>query len=199
MNQRDRTSNPWKVISQACVYENPWIRVDHHEVLNPAGAPGIYGTVHFKNHATAIVPIDERGKVVLVGQYRFAMSAYSWEVPEGGATPEAILQSAQRELLEECGLVAANWLEILGLDLSNSVSDERGTCFLAWNLSETAEFHPDPAERVDVKRLAFWEAVGLAERGEIRDAMSAASLFRVALMAVRGQLPPAVARLLPIR
>ncbi len=131
----DETKNPWTVLSQATAYENAWIRVNHHEVINPAGGPGIYGIVHFKNHAIGIVPIDESGNVLLVGQYRFALGCYSWEIPEGGgpiALP--ILESAQRELREECGLVAGSWLEILGMDLSNSVTDERGTAVLGVGL-----------------------------------------------------------------
>jgi len=142
----DETKNPWSVLSRATIYENEWIRVDHHEVLSPSGGPGVYGTVHFKNLATGVVPIDENGNVVLVGQYRFPLHAYSWEIPEGGgAHSVTALESAQRELREECGLTAGCWKEILGMDLSNSVSDERGTAFLAWELSEsTAE--PDESE-----------------------------------------------------
>src|ERR1022692_4849097 len=132
----DKTKNPWTVLSRATVYENQWIRVHHHEVLNPAGGPGVYGTVHFKSHATGVVPIDEKGNVILVGQYRFPLGAYSWEIPEGGGPRDIpALESAQRELREECGLVARCWTEILGMDLSNSVTDERSAMFLAWNLS----------------------------------------------------------------
>jgi len=69
------TANPWTVLSRATVYENEWIRVDHHEVLNLAGGPGIYGKVHFKKYATGVVPIDEEGNVILVGQYRFTLDA----------------------------------------------------------------------------------------------------------------------------
>src|ERR1700688_643041 len=122
----DEKKNPWTVLSRATVYENGWIRVDHREVRGPAGVPGVYGTVHFKNYATGVVPIDEKGNVVLVGQYRFPLGAYSWEIPEGGGRREIpVLESVQRELREECGLVAKNWTEILGMDLSNSVTDER--------------------------------------------------------------------------
>ncbi len=121
----NETKNPWTVVSRAIAYENPWIRVDHHDVLNPAGKPGVYGVVHFKNHAIGIVPIDENGNVILVGQYRFPHAAYSWEIPEGGGPAgPTILESAQRELREECGVTARNWLEVVGMDLSNSVTNE---------------------------------------------------------------------------
>ena len=192
----DETKNPWQVVSRAAVYENQWIRVDHHEVLGPAGGPGVYGTVHFKHHATGVVPIDESGNVILVGQYRFPLGAYSWEIPEGGGLMDiSPLESAQRELRAECGLAAASWAEILAMDLSNSVTDERSVIFLAWDLSETPA-QPDETEQLQISRLPFWEAVERVKRGDIRDSMSAAALLRVALMAVQGELPRPVANLI---
>ncbi len=190
----DQTKNPWTVLSQEMVYENEWVRVDHHEVLGPSGGPGVYGTVHFKNQATGVVPIDEKGNVILVGQYRFPLRAYSWEIPEGGgAHAVSALESAQRELREECGLAANSWREIVAMDLSNSVSDERSTVFLAWDLSEVGA-QPDDTEILQVVRVNFWEAVRRVKRGEIRDAMSVAALLRVALMASQNELPEEIAR-----
>jgi 8-oxo-dGTP pyrophosphatase MutT (NUDIX family) len=190
----DETKNPWTVISKTTKYDNPWIRVDHHDVLNPGGGPGIYGTVHFKNIAAGIVPIDEKGNVILVGQYRFALGTYSWEIPEGGASKDIpVLESAQRELREECGVVAQSWMEILGMDLSNSVSDESGTMYLAWNLSRTAA-EPEETEQIQIAHVPFWEAVARVKRGEIRDSMSIGALLRVALMALQNELPEEVAK-----
>jgi len=188
--------NPWTVRSRSEVYENDWIRVQHHEVLTPGGRPGVYGTVHFKHHALGVVPIDANGNVILVGQYRFPLDSYSWEIPEGGGPHTvSLLESAQRELQEECGIIAARWQKILGLDLSNSVSDESATVFLAWNLSET-EAQPEESEKLEVTRVPFWDAVKRAERGEIRDAISVAALFRTALMASQGELPREIDKLL---
>jgi 8-oxo-dGTP pyrophosphatase MutT (NUDIX family) len=189
----DETKNPWTVLSQATVYENAWIRVDHHEVLSPGGGTGVYGRIHFKNIATGVVPIDDKGNVILVGQYRFPLGAYSWEIPEGGGRREIpVLESVQRELREECGLVAGSWREILEMDLSNSVSDERCALFLAWDLSEVPG-QPDETEQLQVARVPFWEAVARVKRGEIRDAMSVAALLRVALMAIQRELPDQIA------
>lgn len=190
------TGNPWTVLSLTTAYENAWIRVDHHEVRNPAGGEGIYGTVHFKNQAIGIVPIDENGNVILVGQYRFPISAYSWEIPEGGGPPSAsILESAQRELREECGLIARSWTEIVNMDLSNSVTDEHGTAFLAWDF-ENVTAQPEDTEQLQVVRVPFWQAIERAKYGEIRDSLSVTALFRVALMAFQNELPASVAQLL---
>lgn len=190
----DENKNPWKVLSRATVYENDWIRAAHHEVLGPSGRPGVYGTVHFKHQATGVVPIDANGNVVLVGQYRFPLERYSWEIPEGGgAHAGTAVEAAQRELREECGVTARGWQEIVWMDLSNSVTDERATAFLAWDLSE-ADAEPDEHEELQVARVPFWEAVDRAKRGEIRDAISVAALYRVALMALQGELPEPIAK-----
>jgi 8-oxo-dGTP pyrophosphatase MutT (NUDIX family) len=194
----NETKNPWRVTSRAAVYENPWIRVDHHDVLNPAGKPGIYGVVHFKNHAIGVVPIDQGGNVILVGQYRFPHAAYSWEIPEGGGPADAtILESAQRELREECGVSARNWVEIAVMDLSNSVTDEKGTAFLAWDLSHgTAQ--PEDNEQLRVERVPFHEALERVKRGEIRDSLSVVAILRVALMALQGELPESLKGLIRV-
>ncbi len=192
----DETANPWKVLSKALVYENQWIRVDHHEVLGPSGGPGIYGAIHFKNQAVGVVPIDEKGNVILVGQYRFPLNAYSWEIPEGGGSHTiSAIESAQRELREECGLIAGRWMEVVQMDLSNSVSDEHSTTFLAWDLSET-HAQPDEHEELQVQHVPFWEAIALVKRGKIRDSISISALLRVALMALQGELPEPLAKII---
>jgi 8-oxo-dGTP pyrophosphatase MutT (NUDIX family) len=190
----DETKNPWAVVSKETRYENEWIRVDHHEVRKPSGGPGIYGVVHFKNHALGVVPIDKKGNTILVGQYRFPLGYYSWEIPQGGGiADEPLIESAQRELREECGVTANQWLQVLGMDLSNSVTDERGTAFLAWDLTEGIA-EPEDTEELQVVRLPFWEAVERAKSGGIRDLVSVAALLRVALMALHGELPEPVAK-----
>ena len=191
----DKAKNPWKVLSKATAYENTWIRVDHHEVRNPGGGPGIYGVVHFKAHALGVVPIDNHGNTILVGQFRFPLGYYSWEIPQGGGRKDAPLESAQRELREECGLSAVHWLPLLEMDLSNSVTDEQGAAFLAWGLEEEVAA-PEETEVLEITRLPFWEAVNRVKQGAIRDLVSIAALLRVALMAAEQELPEGVAQLL---
>src|ERR1700759_3945868 len=121
----DVNQNPWKIISEKPVYDNRWIGVTEFDVINPGGGKGIYGKVHFKHLAIGVLPIDEDGNTYLVGQYRFTVGGYSWEVPEGGGMPgEDPLVGAQRELIEETGLVASEWRQVLTMHLSNSVTDE---------------------------------------------------------------------------
>lgn len=167
---------PWKILSVVSPYENPWISVHHHEVINPSGGKGIYGVVHFKNQAIGILPVDDEGNIYLVGQYRFAISTYSWEIPEGGAPQgEDPLVAAKRELKEETGLVAADW-ELLGRAyLSNSVSDEESFYFLARGLSQQ-EACPEETEALSVKKITLKEAFLWLDEGKITDALSILAL-----------------------
>jgi len=177
----EKENNPWKTISEETAYENAWIRVEHHEVLNPAGNPGIYGKVHFKNTAIAIIAVDSEGFTYLVGQFRYTLNTYSWEVPEGGCSiesGESILEAAKRELLEETGLVALEWTELGEVYLSNSVSDEKAVMYLAQNLSQH-QACPEETEQLKIRKLPLKEAIEMAQNGEITDALSVLSLLKI--------------------
>jgi ADP-ribose pyrophosphatase len=172
--------NPWKTLSSKTRYDNPWIEVVEHQVLKPSGRPGIYGTVHFKNRAIAIIPVADNGDTWLVGQFRYPLGAYSWEIPEGGGPlSEEPLAAARRELKEECGIVAKSWELILEMDLSNSTTDEKSYTYLARDL-ELGESEPEEEEDLQLRRLPLKHAVEMAARGEIRDALAVASLFKAA-------------------
>jgi len=180
--------NPWTVLNERTIYDNKWIGLTEYDVLNPRGGKGIYGKVRFKNLAIGILPLDEKGNTWLVGQYRFTLDAYSWEIPEGGGDPALPpVESARRELLEETGLVAADWLLLMEMHLSNSVSDERAYMFLARGL-EQREAEPEETEQLVIRKLPFEEAYRMVEKGEITDSMSVASILKVKLMLAQGQL-----------
>lgn len=162
-------------------YENPWIIVWHDEVNRPDGSPGIYGVVHFNSLAVGIVPIDDNDEVTLVGQYRYVLDAWSWEIPEGGVPfAEDPLQGARRELREETGLEASEWRELGRFHLSNSVSDEAAVAYLATGLT-TGDAAPDETEALEIRRVPFNEAVAMTVDGRITDALSVLGLQAVAL------------------
>lgn len=180
--------NPWTILGEKKVYDNKWIGVTEYDVLNPNGGKGIYGKIHFKSLAIGVVPLDEEGYTYLVGQYRFPLEAYSWEIPEGGGDMDVSpVESAQRELLEETGLIAREWTHILDMHLSNSVSDERSYVFLARGL-EQREAMPEETEQLVIRRVPFDEAYQMVERGEITDSMAVAGILKVKLMLLQGQL-----------
>ena len=173
--------NPWQTTKSELKYENPWIRVDEHQVINPGGGEGIYGVVHFKNEATAVVALDEEDHIWLVGQYRYALNEYSWELPEGGAGGGDPLEAARRELKEEAGLIAQDWELLQRVHLSNSVSDEVGYIYLAQNIS-VGDAAPEECEELTVKRLPLQEAYEMVLRGEITDSLSVTGILRASQM-----------------
>ncbi|WP_158796603.1 NUDIX hydrolase [Pedobacter sp. L105] len=180
--------NPWTIVDSRKIYENNWIGLTEHQVINPSGGKGIYGEVHFRNHAIGILPLDEEMNTWLVGQYRFPLKAYSWEIPEGGG-PLGLepLDSAKRELLEETGLTATDWKELLQMHLSNSVSDELATVYIARGLTMgTAE--PEETEELVLRKLPFEEAYQMAMDGRITDSVSVAALLKAKILLLEGRL-----------
>lgn len=182
------TENPWKITSEKAIYDNKWIGLTEYQVMNPSGNPGIYGKVHFKNLAIGVIPLDADLNTYIVGQYRFALDQYSWEIPEGGGPLDAdALESAKRELLEETGLKATEWTEIQRMHLSNSVSDELCIIYLARGL-EQFEAEPEDTEQLIVHRVPFEDVYNMVCDGKITDSVTVASIFKVKLMLTEGTL-----------
>lgn len=172
--------NPWKILDSEVKYENNWIQVVHQNVLNPSGGKGIYGTVNFKSIAVGVVPIDKDGNTWLVGQYRFPLNEYSWEIPEGGCpNGEEVLDTAKRELKEETGLIAQNWSLISKLHTSNSVCNEVAYIFLAEEITQS-ESQPEDTEQLQVKKVSLVEALEMVLADKITDSMSVAGILKVA-------------------
>ncbi|MBO0358722.1 NUDIX hydrolase [Hymenobacter sp. BT186] len=184
----DENHNPWQVLSTEVKYHNPWISVREDQVVNPGGGRGIYGVVTMKNRALGIVPLDADGNTWLVGQYRYPLNEYSWEIPMGGGPVELdTLESAMRELREETGLLAHRWTNIARLHTSNSVTDEEGFVFLAEDL-EQGEVEPEETEDLRLWKLPFVEAVQMVMNNQITDAVSVAGLLKAEkVLAGRGQ------------
>jgi 8-oxo-dGTP pyrophosphatase MutT (NUDIX family) len=175
--------NPWKTRSNRVVYDNAWISVTENDVVQPDGNPGIYGVVHYKNKAIGVLPVDSQGNIFLVGQYRYPLNLYSWEIPEGGCPEgEDPLAAAKRELREETGLVAGKWQEISRAHLSNSVSDEESIIYLATEL-EQLEAMPESTELFEYKHIPFAQALEMVKQGEITDSISVMAIMHYALFA----------------
>jgi 8-oxo-dGTP pyrophosphatase MutT (NUDIX family) len=174
-------ANPWTTLGSRVVYENPWIAVREDQVIRPDGAAGIYGVVHFKNRAIGVLPVDAQGDVWLVGQFRYPLGRYSWEIPEGGGRDdESNEETARRELREETGLGAGTLELMLVSHLSNSVSDEVAYLFRATALADGPSA-PEGTERLRVRRVAWDEAWGMLQAGEITDSLTVMALLHEAL------------------
>ena len=169
--------DPWVRRSRRTVYENAWIRVHHDEVARPDGSPGVYGVVHFRSRAIGAVVVDAHGRILLVGQHRYPLERYSWEIPEGGAPwDEDPVDGARRELAEETGFAARTWRELIRFTLSNSVTDEEGVLFVATDL-EAGPASPDPSEELAVRWVDLEEALAMVTSGEIHDVMTQVGLL----------------------
>lgn len=180
---KEEIKNPWTTLSGAVKYDNPWITVTEYKVINPAGGRGIYGKVHFKNRAIGIIALDKELNTWLVGQYRYTLNAWHWEIPEGGgALTDDPVDSAKRELMEETGLTASSWTKIIHLHTSNSVTDEEGYIFLAEDLQEGKSAPEETEADLQVWKLPFKEALEMVLDGRITDSMSVMAILKVARM-----------------
>lgn len=176
----DKTKNPWTVISTRNIYDNKWIGVREDSVIQPDGERGIYGVVHFKNTAIGVVAVED-DFIYLVGQYRYPLDRYSWEIPEGGCPEgEDPLDAARRELEEETGLRANNWRKLGEAHLSNSVSDEFAVWYVATELIQ-GERRPEGTEQLEVRRVSFEDAFRMVLEGEITDAISQLAIMQYRL------------------
>lgn len=178
---RSAAGNPWKTVASHPVYDNPWITVREDRVIRPDGLHGIYGVVHFKMRAIGVLPVEEDGDVWLVGQHRYPLDRYSWEIPEGGAPEgESPEDCARRELREETGLSAERLEHLADVHLSNAVSDELGHVFRATGLTP-GPADPEGCERLQVRRFVWRDAWAMLGRGEITDSMSVIALLHEAV------------------
>lgn len=170
--------NPWKTLNGKLIYDNPWIRLDEYQVINPSGGEGIYGKVSFKNKAIGIIPIDGELNTWLVGQYRYTINEYSWEIPMGGVPlSEDSEAGALRELKEETGLTAKRLDFITKIHTSNSVTDEAGTIYLATELTE-GEANFDETEELIIKKIPFRQALEWVLEGKITDSLSMTGILK---------------------
>lgn len=178
--QQGITIGPWTRKTVAVPYRNPWIQVEHHEVIDPSGANGIYGVVHYRHLALGCIPLHDDGTITMVGQHRYPFDRYFWEIPEGGGRPgHDPLSEIQRELAEETGLVAKTWIPLGEAHLSNSTTDETAMLWLAKDLVE-GKASPEGVEQIETKRIPFQEAVQQAIDGRLTDSLTVIALLRAA-------------------
>lgn len=180
--------NPWRIRASDVKMETPWLRVKLYDVINPAGEACEYGVAHFKNKAIGVVPYAQ-GHIWMVGQTRFTLNQYSWEIVEGGCpageTPHG---TAIRELKEEAGITAQNLTPLFEMHLSNSCTDEWGQVFLATGLS-FGEQELENSEDITLRKFSLDEVYAYVEAGEITDSLTVTTIYKLMLMRAQGSLP----------
>jgi len=185
---KESHENPWSTLSSEKIYESAWIELHRHETLNPAGNPAVYSLVRFKNLAIGVLPLSDDGYTWLVGQWRYPLDQYSWEIPEGGGPKnEQPVESAARELKEETGITATEYTELMRMHLSNSATDELAIVFIARNLS-FGEAEPEETEDLKLKKVHLSEALQMVLNGEITDAISVAAILKAGYLQQNGKL-----------
>ncbi len=178
---------PWRRRSRDVAYSNPWIEVFHDEVDRPDGSPGIYGVVHFRFSAVGIVAVADDGRLLLVGQHRYAIDDYSWELPEGGVVEgESLLEGARRELREETGFGATDWRQLCRISVSNSVTDELGAIFVATGL-QAGLATPDATEELALRWATLDEVLAEIAAGDIHDLITIAGVGAFAAGSARSE------------
>jgi 8-oxo-dGTP pyrophosphatase MutT (NUDIX family) len=184
----DETNNPWRTLNSEVKYENPWIKITESKTIDAAGGDGIYGVVHYKNIAIGIIPLDEDYNTWLVGQYRYPLNQYSWEICEGGGLhSNNILDSAKRELHEELGIKANSWEKIMDMHLSNSVSDEKGVIYIAKDLS-FFDSEPEDCEVLQAKKIPLNTVYEMVMSGKITDSLTVAGILKTKILIDKGEI-----------
>ena len=187
MSKSSERRGPWTVLDRRAIYRNDWIELDEHRVINPAGGRGVYGVIHYRSLAIGIIPVDGEGNTWLVGQHRYPLDRFSWEIPAGGGALDVPpIESAQRELIEETGLRAARWDCIQHMELSNSVSDEVGMIWVARDLT-LGESEPTAEEQITAARVPLAEAFERVHAGELVDSLTIAGLLKLENLILRGE------------
>ncbi len=180
--------NPWVTLKSEKIYDSPWIGLTKHDVLNPSGNPGTYSVVHFKNLAIGVLPLDKDYNTWIVGQFRYPINQYSWEIPEGGGDRNVPpIDSAKRELLEETGITANKWTQIQEMYLSNSASDEYCILYIAQELT-FGEAEPEEDEELVCRKIHFNDLYKMVEKGEITDSLTVAIVLKAKIMMLEGKL-----------
>jgi 8-oxo-dGTP pyrophosphatase MutT (NUDIX family) len=176
-----KQANPWTTKSSRIAYQNRWIRVREDRVIRPDGQPGVYGVVEVPP-SVGIVAINQKDHVVLVGQWRYTLNRYVWEIPRGGSDGHPDLMAvAQRELVEEAGVEAEHWQSLGTVDVCTGVTTDVQHLFLATSL-RSSEAHHDAEEQIDVDWHPFEHVLEMTMAGQITEVCSVAAILKVARM-----------------
>lgn len=175
---RPEHADPYTVLERRMVYDSPWIRIREDRFRHRRGAEGRYAVCGFHRTACGVLALDAEDRVVLVGQWRYPLEAYSWELPEGGGDPaESPFEAMRRELAEEAGLTARIWEPLAFIHTSNSSTEEEAFLFLATGLEPADGHQPEDDEELMVHREPLADCLRRVLSGEITDSLTVTALL----------------------
>lgn len=182
--RRGRYVGPYTILHSRPIYENPWIKVREDRVSRRAGEESVFGVVTMKPGVT-VLPLEDNGDAHLVREFKYALADYSLEAVsgalEGGESPE---QAGMRELAEECGLAAAEWVDLGLINPFTTVIHSPNHLFLARGLSPIRRVR-EPEEELEVVRMSFEDAFYAVLRGQITHGASCAVILKTKLFLER--------------
>jgi 8-oxo-dGTP pyrophosphatase MutT (NUDIX family) len=176
----------WKVIDKKVEYQNQWIKVIEHKVIRPDGTEGIYGVLDAGNNS-GVVAVDEDMNIVLLKEFLFPFATTTIQIPSGQVVDEDPLVGAKRELLEETGIRAANWISLGECYLSGGISTQVSFLFLATDLSY-GESELEETEDISVIRIPIQRVLEMCFHSEIKDSVSLIGIYRAVEYLRRYQL-----------
>lgn len=159
------------------VHAGGFLQVYRDRVCLPNGQESWREYIRHPGAVVVIAQLDS-GKLLFERQFRYPLGKVFLELPAGKIDPgEDILATAQRELLEETGHVAADWRHLGVMHPCIGYSDERIEIFLARNVSNTGQQQLDHNEFLTLVELSLAETVSAIRAGEISDAKTVTAIF----------------------
>jgi ADP-ribose pyrophosphatase len=157
------------IITSKQLLKTPLFTVSEDIALDPDGFKIKRAIVHHGGSAV-MMPVDKKGRILLVRQYRLPAAQYLWELPAGRLDPgETPLEAARRELAEETGYRAKKWEKLAVFYASPGFLAERMTIYLATKLT-AGEKKPMEDERIEMRWFTSKELDKAIETGKILDA-----------------------------
>jgi ADP-ribose pyrophosphatase len=169
--------NPYRLQSRRDVYRNRWIYLREDQVLRTDGGQATFGVIEMMAGSTVLAVNDQR-EIYLVKEFKYGIERPSIELISGAIEEgESPLAAAQRELEEETGLSAREWVDLGVVDPFTTVVRSRNHMFLALNV-EAGKSRPDEGEVLECMRVPFAEAVEMVMRSEITHGASCVAILK---------------------
>lgn len=157
---------PWTILSSKKMYKNQWIEILQDEVIRPDNKRGIFGVIKQRG-GVSVLPIDDKGFVYLTEEFHYAIGRNSLETVSGGIEgKETPLAAAKRELKEELGIVANEWLDRGLVDPLTTVLSSPQRLFLAKGL-KFYKSDQEGTETITIVKIPLSEAIAKVLKSEI--------------------------------